>query len=94
MARTTSEVVRFDLRSRATGKRLRLIQRTAFRLDVVDRHCVRTPLYTSMMGDDGQAFEKVPGGVRCIDSGEVFVVLGVSAKPVRTASTAQFGSST
>ena len=85
MARITSEVVRFDLQSRTTGKRLMLIQRTSFRLDVVDGHCVRTPLQTEMTGERGKAFEKAPGGVRCIDSGELFAVLGVSAKTARAA---------
>ena len=80
MARITSEVVRFDLCSRATGKRQILIQRTSFRLDVVDGHCVRTPLQTELRGDCGRIFEKAPGGVRCLDNGEIFSVLGVSPK--------------
>lgn len=80
MARITSEVVRFDLRSRATGKRQVLVQRTSFRIDVVDGHCVRAPLQTEMRGDCGRMFQKVPGGVRCIENGELFAVLGVSPK--------------
>jgi len=80
MARTTSEVVRYDLRSRATGKRQILVQRTSFRIDVIDGRCVRAPLQTELRGDCGRMFQQVPGGVRCIDNGELFAVLGISPK--------------